>query len=120
MGVYEDQSSNTELIDLSFINPNGGGTTTLDENFEPVYVPNVAVSTTGNFIYLSPTQIAARQSVQDDSRYKLKIKNNTENMTIEASWTVTIESVPYEITGRPRKPQFANGWITVYLRKKGA
>jgi len=103
----------------SFVNP-AGGTTTLDADLQPVYIAGSPLVINGNFVDLSPTQIAARQQIQDDSRYKAVIQDNTSNRTILATWEVTIGSVVYEITGRPRKPQFSKGWITVYLKKKGA
>jgi len=118
--MYKGLIQNTNQVSMSFVDPAGGGTTLDPVTYEPVYTPATPVVIDGNFVDLSPTQIAARQQIQDDSRYKAVIEDNTSNRNILATWEVTIDSVVYSITGRPRKPQFSYGWITVYLRKKGA
>lgn len=117
--MYSGLVQNTALISMSFVDP-AGGTTTLDSNYQPVYTPSTPLIVNGNFVDLSPSEIVAREQIQDDSRYKAVLEDTELNRTIKAAWEVTINNVVYEITGRPRKPQFSNGWITVYLRKKEA
>ena len=80
-----------------------------------IYPDGITINTTGNFIHLSPTEIVARQQLQDDSKYKLVLKDTIENRTITSVYTATINTVVYKITGQPKHPQFANAWITVYI-----
>jgi len=116
--MYSGLIKNTTQLSMTFSNP---GTAVQDPvTYVITYEGKTSFDVMGNFVDLTTTQIAARQQIQVDSRYKVVIEDNTLNRTIPATWTVTIESVVYEITGRPRKPQFSNGWITVYLKKKGA
>ena len=115
--MYNGLVQNTNLIAMSFVDP-AGGTTSLDSNYQPVYTPAIKIETNGNFVDLSPTEIAAREQIQDDSRYKAVLEDTELNRTIKASWFVTIDGEEYSITGRPRRPQFADGWITVYLKKE--
>lgn len=118
--MYSGLIQNTNLLSMSFVDP-AGGTTTLDPvTYQPIYTTSTPLVVNGNFVDLSPTEIVARSQIQDDSRYKAVLQDTALNRTIESSWEVTIDSIVYEVTGRPRKPQFANGWITVYLRKKEA
>ena len=118
--MYSGLVQDTMLIYMSFVDP-AGGTTTLDpDTYQPVYTPSTPIVVNGNFVDLAPSEIVARSQIQDDSRYKAVLEDTATNRTIESSWEVTIDSIVYEVTGRPRKPQFSNGWITVYLRKKEA
>lgn len=85
--------------------------------FEMIYPEGEVLSIEGNLIHLSPSQIVARQQIQDDSRYKLVIEDTPENRTITSVFTATIENVEYKINGQPKYPQFKNAWITIYIKE---
>lgn len=113
---YNDLKTGTTPVDISFIKP---GVAVQDPvTFVITYPPGTTINTTGNFIQLSSAQIVARQQLQDDSKYKLVIKDTTLNRTITNVFTATIDGVVYEITGKPKHPQFSNAWITVYINEK--
>lgn len=113
---YTDLKAGTTPVSISFIKP---GVPTQDPNtLEMIYPEGTTIATTGNFIHLSPSEIVARQQIQDDSKYKLVIEDTTLHRTIDNVFTATIDSVVYEITGKPKHPQFSNAWITVYINEK--
>jgi hypothetical protein len=113
---YTDLKSGTTPVDIAFIKP---GVPYQDPvTYEMVYPAGTTINTTGNFIHLSPSEIVARQQNQDDSKYKLVIEDTTLNRTITNVFTATIDSVVYEIIGKPKHPQFSNAWLTVYINEK--
>jgi hypothetical protein len=113
---YESLIAGTDQVSISFISP---GVATLDPvTYEPVYSAGTTTIIDGNFINLSPSEISARQQIQDNSRFKLVIKDTVENRTITSIYTATIDGVVYLINGQPKHPQFSKAWITVYISKK--
>ena len=113
---YTDLKAGTTPVDIAFKRV---GVPTQDPiTYEMIYPDDIEINTTGNFIHLTPTQINARQQQQDDSKYKLVIDDTTELRTITNVFTATIDSVVYEIIGKPKHPQFSNAWITVYINEK--
>jgi hypothetical protein len=113
---YESLIAGTDQVSISFISP--GGATLDPVTYEPVYSAGTTIVKDGNFIQLTSAEIAARQQRQDDSRYKLVIKDTVENRTITSVFTATIDGVVYLINGQPKHPQFSKAWITVYISKK--
>jgi len=106
-----------ETVTANIINP-AGGTTTLDADYQPVYVPSAPIVITGaTFTQLTSVELVARSQLQDDSQFKLRITDNTLNRTINHTFTVTIDSVVYKINGKPKVPVQGNGRITIYLSK---
>ncbi len=114
---YANLSKNTAQVTAVIDNP-AGGTTVLDSNFQPVYVPAIIATIKGNLTSLSSAELVARSQLQDNSTKKLIIEDNTLNRTIKYTYEVTIDSIVYKITGSPKHPVLPIGWLTIYLTKK--
>lgn len=112
---YSDLKEGTTPVSISFIK---AGVPTQDpDTLEMIYTAGTTITTTGNFIHLSPTERVKRQQIQDDSKYKLVIEDTTANRTLTSLFTATVNDVVYQITGQPKFPQFTGSWITVYIKE---
>lgn len=114
--MFDRWSANLEKSLCSFVDP-AGGTTTLDEDYQPVYVPAEPIEIIGVKLDLSLTEKAARQQLQEDSNYKIVLKDTATARTIKRTFTVTIDSINYEIVGQPKTPRLPNSLITVYIKE---
>ena len=63
MGAFEDHSEGTTLLSITFKKP--GAPTQDPDTLEMVYTTGATITTDGNFIHLSPSEIVARQQIQD-------------------------------------------------------
>lgn len=113
--MWLEWSNNLDKSSCSFVNPLGG-TTTLDENYQPVYIPATAVVLEGVKLNLSVSERSARLQLQDDSTFKIVLDDTTESRTLNNKFIVTVDSVEYQITG-VKKPRLPDSLITVYIKE---
>jgi len=115
---FADLIHEVDTVSAQLIDPNGGGTTTIDPvTYEPVYTPADPITVTGVLTQLSSSELVARQQLQDNSTYKLIVDDTTRNRTIDHTYSATIGADNYKITGEPKKPVLNGCWITIYLSK---
>jgi len=113
--MWESWSKNLKKELFSFIDP-AGGTTVLNANYQPVYTPATPVVLTGVKLDLTVGELSARQQLQDDSKYKIVLKDTTISRALKTTYNVTVNSVVYKITGI-KKPKLPNSLITVYIKE---
>ncbi len=114
---FADLIVGVETVSASIQNPESV-MTGLDANLNPIYTASTPITTTAVLTHLTSSELAARNQIQDNSQYKLVINDNTTNRTINHTFEVTIDSIPYTINGDPKKQVLSIGWITLYISKK--
>ncbi|MGB3512166.1 MAG: hypothetical protein WBA93_23595 [Microcoleaceae cyanobacterium] len=113
--MWKEWSKNLEISSCSFVDPNGG-TTTLDENYQPVYVPAEPIKLDGVKLALTVSERSARQQLQDSSTFKIVLDDTENARLLNNKYKVTVDTVEYEITG-VKKPRLPNSLITVYIKE---
>lgn len=110
--MYEEliEGADLSLVELM----SDTGTTTLDENYEPVFTPDNIIALHAPKVDLSPSEKVARNQLQDNSKYKLIIPKSTVNATINNKWTAKVDNVGYKITG-VKKPVLDLDIMTIYI-----
>ena len=87
--------------------------------YEMIYPDDIEITIdNATFNQLSSTETVERQQLQDNSTHKIRIDFNDTNKTIDHTYTVTTESIEYNITGKPKHPTMDCGRITIYLLRK--
>ncbi len=115
---FADLITGVTTVTASIVDPNGGTTTRDPVTLKIITTPATPVSVNSVFTQLSSSELAARQQLQDNSKYKLIIEDTTINRTFNHTYEVTINGTTYNITGEPKKPVLPIGWLTIYLSAK--
>ena len=113
--MWESWSANLLKESCSFVDP-AGGTTVLNANYQPVYTPATPIIIEGVKLDITVGELSERQQLQDDSKYKIVLKDTTISRALKTTYNVTVNSIPYEITGI-KKPRLPNSLITVYIKE---
>lgn len=79
-------------------------------NTNPTYATIEAV-----FSHLTSQEKIARTQLQDDSKYKLYVENNSINQGITHEMSAEIGGVKYRINGTPKVSPLRHGRITIYI-----
>ena len=110
--MFEELIEGAELSLVELMSDTG--TTTLDENYEPVFTPDNIITLHAPKVDLSASEKVARNQLQDNSTHKLIIPKNSVNTAINNKWTIKIDNVDYKITG-VKKPVLDLDIMTVYI-----
>lgn len=113
--MWSKWSANLDIESCSFVDP-AGGSTTLDENYQPVYVESDPIVLDGVKLDLSVSEKSARSQLQDDSKYKIVLEDTENAKSLTNKYIVTVDSVEYDITG-VKAPRLPNSLVTVYIKE---
>ncbi len=114
---FADFIADAETVSASFVNPKGGTPVQDPDTMQITYPPADPVVLTAVLLDITYSEQVDRSQLQDNSTNKLIIEDTTANRTINHTWTVTIDGIKYNITGKPKHPRLGTGIITVPLLK---